>query len=1629
MQPPAVVEAAEEALAERVDASEREFARRFVRLFCATAPVDLFHERDVATLALMALGAFRFLQEARDDHVDVQVLNPGRDAEAWAAPVTVIRTRVTERPFVVDTIREYLRSRELDIVWFIYPVLRVARDASGRIVELGPAAEGDPRESLTHCEVPRISDTGEHEEIAGAIRRSLEDVIKATDDFGRMVEAAHDTIRYLDERVARLPEHTREIGEVQEFVRWLVNGGFVFLGYRSYSIVENGGRRTIVVDAGSGLGILRDEGGSAFARPVPLDTLVPGLRERIEGGPLLITSKTNAPSTVHRRTRMDYIGVKKLDDAGRILGERRFIGLFTSRAYSEDAERIPILREKLRTILTNAGVIRGTHDYKEINTIFNSMPKEELFLASAEEIGAEIRAVLQLYHTNEVKVTLRPDPLERGVSVMVILPKEKFSGAARKAIEETLLDRFGGTVLNYHLALGSGDQARLHFFLATTPDLIEGVDPVELGHRIRSLIRTWADGVRLELERDRPPDEARRLAQRYAHAFSAGYQASTPPSVAREDILHLEAMVSERRRVSVRLFATEPPDARRAAERYAHLKLYLIGERLVLSDFMPILDNAGLRVLFVRPFELVDADAPRSTIYLFAVQDPAGRPIDVERQGELLADALLAVRAGDASSDELNRLILKANLGWRAVDLLRAYSEYAFQLGAVPSRRALPNALASHPESATLLIRLFAVKFDPALGLDRADRETAGAELQRAFIASLEHVMSLAEDRALRQLLGLVDATVRTNFYRHGGTQPTFRSGGVPYISLKFSGDGMQAIVRSRLLFEVWVQSSRMAGAHLRAASVARGGVRLSDRPDDFRTEVLGLVRTQAVKNAVIVPGGSKGGFIRRQTHVDSRGIADEVAEQYRTLMRGLLDITDNLVDGEVRSPDGVIAWDEPDPYLVVAADKGTAHLSDVANAVAAEYGFWLADAFAAGGSHGYDHKALGITARGAWECVRRHFRELGHDTQSEPFTVVGIGDMSGDVFGNGMLLSRQIRLVAAFDHRHILVDPDPEPAASCRERERLFQAGRTSWDDYDRALLSEGGFIVPRGTKSVPLTAQARQALGLPDGVVALDGESLIKAVLCAPADLLWNGGIGTYVKAADESHGDVGDRSNDAVRVDARELRVKVVGEGGNLGLTQAARIEYALHGGRVNTDAIDNSGGVDLSDHEVNLKILLDAAMADGALGCDDRNELLEALVPEVTELVLRDVRSQSLAISMDELRARDSVDDFHELMQRLEREDVLDRAAEGLPSLEALHERRARGESLTRPELALLLAYAKLSLKQQLLASAVPDDSAAEGYLRAYFPDAARNAAGTVALRGHRLSREIIVTQLVNDLVDLMGAAFTNRMVRDTGATPPEIARAWLIGSQLCGARELRDTLAQVELELPATVVYRWLRGLGRVLERTARWVLANVPARTPTTAVIEEHLDGLDRLRTHFREVLAGEERGIFEARVREMQELTKKNDLAERLITLRFLDQLLEILRVARETRADPLRTARAYYMTSELLRVPWLRRMLKQAVQSRWDRRMSQGLLDDLAGAHRALTAAVVYAHRPAEPIDGQLARVREQAAVDLTDFHALLDEIRADGGEPGLAALALAVRELQLMVHPESSGRTEDA
>jgi glutamate dehydrogenase len=1581
----------------------------FARIFFARVPRQLLEERDLESLAAMTRGAFALLEKARPDRVTVQVLNP--EEEGWDAPVTIIRAEMGDRPFIVDTLREYLAAENIAIEHYIYPVLRVERDGRGRITAIEEPGDSE-LEALVHCEVGRIEEMGRRREIRREVERRLRDVVAATTDFRPMLEAVDATLETLEIAARKNPDREAALREAVEFMQWLRADNFVFLGYRSYSISGENEDAVLRVDRGSGLGILKAEENSAYAEGVALGEMEEELRRRVTGGPLLIISKTNAEATVHRRARMDYVGVKMLDEHGNVVGERRFLGLFTSKAYAEHAQNIPILRRKLDKILERSGSPAGSHDYKEIITIFNSMPKEDLFQASPAELDREVREVLALLFTDEVHVTLRHDPLGRGVSVMVILPRGKFSAEVRHRIQDVLGERFRGQILNYHLALSAGDQARLHFYISPGEEMTEPPSEVELVRAIGHITRSWDERLEGELEGQIASVEAHRLARLYGPALSEEYRAANLPAVAVHDIEQMEKLRHGTEELAIDF---REPRGRGRAEIFQNvtiLKLYLRDRVLVLSDFMPILENCGVRVLEVAPFAVQGDGLPPFMIYSFAVQGPNGEPLPLEH-AEALAETILAVRRGDAPDDWFNGLVLRAGLDWREVQVLRAYANYAFQVGAVPARSAPARALLNHPEVARLLFELFRVRFDPdGPASDPAQAHLATDALRGALGGAMETVATLADDRALRRLTGLIEGTVRTNHYCRGPGGEARRSGGVPYLSLKFQCVAVEELRRSRLLYEIFVYSSRMEGVHLRGAAVSRGGIRWSDRPDDFRTEVMGLVQTQIVKNAVIVPGGSKGGFITKRHLDDREEMMAEAAEQYRTLIRGMLDITDNLVDGDLAPPDRVVRHDGDDPYLVVAADKGTAHLSDVANAVAEEYGYWLGDAFASGGSYGYDHKKEGITARGAWECVKRHFREMGKDIQSEPFTVIGIGDMSGDVFGNGMLLSQQIRLLAAFDHRHVFIDPDPDPESSYLERERVFKLPRSSWLDYDRKKMSRGGMVVPRASKEVKLTPEARAALGMDPGVEKLDGEALVRAVLSAPAELLWNGGIGTYVKDREETHADAGDSANDPVRVDADQLRCQVIGEGGNLGMTQQARIRYALAGGRLNTDALDNSAGVDMSDHEVNLKILLNPLVSGGKMDLQSRNRLLERMTDDVSHLVLRNNRRQSLAVSLDEHRSRAALGDFAALISAFERDKLLERGAEGLPSSDTIQERAESGLGLTRPGLSVLLAYAKLHAQGHLLGSSLPDSPAARGYLVSYFPRAAAETAGDEGLASHRLCREIVTSELTNDLVDLMGSSFLHHAARDAMAEIPAVVRAWMIASHLAGAPQLRADLERLELELPAQVVYRWYFGLARVLDRTTHWILANVDPEMDAERVVSAHLEGLSRLRESFSKVVAGADRELFRERLAEIRELGAKPALAHRVITLRFLPQLLDILRIAQQTEQDPVEAAGAYYRAAEQFACALLRQRIRAATRDEaWAKRHAQMMMEDVDRAHRGITSALLRCRQRGLDTQECAARAEELLAVELESYRTVLAEIEAGGS---LSGYAVATRML---------------
>ncbi|MDH3639346.1 MAG: NAD-glutamate dehydrogenase, partial [Gammaproteobacteria bacterium] len=1140
------------------------------------------------------------------------------------------------------------------------------------------------------------------------------------------------------------------------FLDWLANDHFTFLGFREYDLIDEDDELMLHVVPGSGLGILRETSEATISSS--FSTLPPAVRRYARELEIVILTKGNARTTVHRPGYVDYVGIKRFNRKGDVIGEFRFLGLYTSIAHRCDAYEIPIVRQKLREVVRQSEFKSNSHAGKALQTILQTYPRNELFQISAELLHEIAIGILHLQERNRVRIFNRPDKYGRFVSCLVFVPRERYNTELRRQLAELLRSAYRGQSTEFNVVLGDSPLARIHIIVRTDPSQQVDADVPELEARLTEISKTWAENLYGALGERNGNTQANHLQKIYEGAFPAGYREDFNAAVAAVDIAMLEQLQTPGE-LGLSLYTTDTDD-----EQTIRLKVARSEHPIPLSDALPILENMGLRVIAERPYRIRPAGRTPIWIHDFRMQHFSVCALDPEQVTDRFKDAFVQVWEGQTDNDGFNRLVLSAGLDWRQAWLLRACCRYLLQLGVPFSQSYMETTLVNNSAITGLWVEYFEQRFDPA---SPTDRESTLISLEEQLEADINAVASLDEDRILRLYLSVARATLRTNY---------FQTRGSPCLVFKLSPRDIEAAPQPRPEYEIFVFTARMEGVHLRGGKVARGGIRWSDRLEDYRTEILGLMKTQMVKNAVIVPVGAKGGFIAKKLPLDSDrdAIRQEVESCYRLFIQALLDVTDNLADEAIDRPEDMVCYDDDDPYLVVAADKGTATFSDIANEIATANGFWLDDAFASGGSTGYDHKAMGITARGAWESVQRHFRELGTDIQTTPFTVVGIGDMAGDVFGNGMLLSRQIRLIAAFNHLHIFVDPDPDLEQSYLERERLFALPRSSWLDYDSTLISAGGGVFLRSAKSVPLSPEIRQALGIDKQI--LTPNELIVAILRAPVDLLWNGGIGTFIKSRRESHADVGDRINDPTRVDASTLRVRVIGEGGNLGLTQLGRVEYAQHSGLINTDSIDNSGGVDCSDHEVNIKILLNAPLRGHALDMDTRNTLLVEMTEDVADLVLENNYQQTQAISQIQNRATKRLEGHARLIRSFEQAGRLDRQLEFLPNDEEINERLQEGGGLTRPEIAILLSYAKIDLYQALLESDVPEDPYFSKYLERYFPSVLTERF-RAHMDTHPLRRQIVATFITNNMLNSVDLTLVRRFMDQHNYRAADIARAY------------------------------------------------------------------------------------------------------------------------------------------------------------------------------------------------------------------------------------------------------------
>ena len=1334
-----------------------------------------------------------------------------------------------ERPFQVDSIVDELSWQRLAPLAIFQATLSSE--------EAAPNALGK-RLRIVQILLPALS--GEQAaQLAEGLKGTLADVRAAVEDFEAMRALLADTIERVKRAGATDPRrHSEEIA----FLEWLVEDHFVLLGTRVYRYPRDGAGGLAadepMFEAGDGLGILRDPDRRILRRGHEPSVLTPQLKLQAERPECLIVAKSNFRSRVHRRVHADYVGAVLHDREGRPEGEVRFLGLFTAEAYDRPAGEVPLIGPKVRRLVERLSAGPARPAPRRLRNILENYPRDELFQAGEEELAATILGIAELRDRPRVRLFVRTDPFDRFVSALLFVPRDRYHSAYGEKAGGLLAAAYGGRVSAFYPTYGEAPLARVHYIIGIDPGDHPCPDLAELEAQLAQASLAWSDHLEAAVEAsDGALGDRDRVLERWREAFGAGYQEKYDAREALSDIVVIEETAKESG-LAVRAFRRHEDPA-----RCFRFKIYHRGAAVPLAEVMPILQDMGLEPLVEDGFAVRPAGADEEYwVHEFVVDDPRGAELSFANVAKPFEEAFLAVWTGRAESDGFNRLVLELGTGWREAALVRALARFRQQTGLDPSEAVQQSALAEHAPITRLLLDLFRTRFDPAAPLSPEQRAAEGERLRAKIEELLDAVPGLDADRALRRLLALILATKRTNFYQLGAD-----GGPRPHIAIKIASEELDGLPAPKPYREIFVSAPNVEGSHLRFGPVARGGLRWSDRRDDFRSEVLGLVKAQQVKNAVIVPVGAKGGFYAKLAPAagDPERRREAGIEAYRAFLSAMLDVTDNIDSaGRTVRPAGVVAQDDDDPYLVVAADKGTAAFSDIANAVSASYGFWLGDAFASGGSAGYDHKAMGITARGAWEAVKRHFRELGKDIQGEPFTAVGVGDMSGDVFGNGMLLSKRTRLVAAFDHRDIFIDPDPDPDVSWEERRRLFELPRSSWQDYDRSKISAGGGVFQRTAKSIPLSDEMRAALGteLENATAA----ELMRAILKAPVELLYMGGIGTYVKGSGESHADAADKANDAIRIDGAQLRATVVGEGANLGFTQAGRIEYARSGGRINTDAIDNSGGVDSSDLEVNIKIMTAALEARGELDRAGRDALLASMTDEVAELVLRHNRDQTLALSLIEADAASDLDAHAALISEFEQQGRLDRAVEGLPDAEALAELREAGQGLTRPELAVLMAYSKLALFDVVVASAAPDDPWFEAALKAYFPRALHRFER--AMGEHRLRREIVATIIANDIVNLVGPAFPWRLMA-AGCDAHALATAFAAAREIFRIGDNWSAVQALGTEAAAGVQLKLHRALANALRRqTAVLARRQSLEPVPVAHMVEAYRPGAEALR-------------------------------------------------------------------------------------------------------------------------------------------------------------------------------------
>lgn len=1544
---------------------------KFIRYFFSYTALEDLENHSIDTLYHIALSQWQLMAVCQPDDIKVTVTNPSTDQDGWVSPYTIVQIVMKDMPFLVDSLRMALTRLNLNYNLIIHVGgVCVKRNDAQEIISInrykGQEIRQGQIESPIFIEVDKQQDV-----MLSQLKQELESVVRdvwcAVNDWPKMVKRLDETINDLSTHADETQD--KELLESVAFLQWLLEDNFTFLGARDYVLTGSADNAALDLVPGSGLGVLEDESESLKKRYLKQ---LPGQAKELftSDKTRIIISKTNTISTVHRPVYTDYIGVKLFNDQHELIGERRFIGLYTSSAYTVNPEEIPFLRHKVAYVVQKSQLPRRSHSGKDLQHILSTLPRDDLFQASKQELFKLAMGILSLQERRSIRLFVREDAYGRYLSCFVFVPRDLFNTHLLRTIQKVLMSAFGGVDVSFNTMFSVSILARIHFIIRLDASERRRVNVFEVEKQLINACRSWSDDLRECLIKQYGDMQGLPLFNKYRDAFSLAYREKFTPDKAVFDLMFIERLKPDQDRLELEVY--RPKDE---PLNILKLKVFRNEQTVPLSDALPILENLGFRVVGEEPYELTLPESRKVCINDFRMSYVYGDLPDLSKVSELLESAFIALWEGQAENDQFNHLVLYGLFSWREVSVFRAYTKYLQQLGGLPfSVSYVAETFIHNPQVAQILLKIFQSYFDPH---QRALVEETEAH-EQTFIDLLDTVKSLDEDRTFRRFLDLIKATLRTNFFIKDDV-----SNGAT-ISFKMSPRDIPNAPKPLPAFEVFVYSPKFEGVHLRMAKVARGGIRWSDRREDFRTEILGLMKAQQVKNAVIVPSGAKGGFVVKKSLVNlsREEIYQEGVRCYQGFIRGLLDLTDNLADGKVVHPKDVLIRDEEDPYLVVAADKGTATFSDIANEIAMSRNFWLQDAFASGGSTGYDHKKMGITARGAWVSAERQFQELGVDVNKAQIKVAGIGDMSGDVFGNGLLLSDKLQLVAAFNHMHIFIDPNPEPAASFAERKRLFSLPRSSWADYDTKLISKGGGVFSRSEKSITLTPEMQILLDTTEEKVI--PTQLIRLILKAPIDMIWNGGIGTYIKSESETNLDVGDRTNDIVRINGNECRARVVCEGGNLGVTQLGRIEYELSGGKINTDFIDNSGGVDCSDHEVNIKILLNDVISQGDLTLKQRNTLLAEMTDEVAHLVLDNNYAQNQALSLAAYTSSQFIDVYRRMMSHLVSNGKLDRDLEFLPDDQVIIDRKAANQGLTKPELSVLLCYAKIAIQEALHGSELIQSPILTSYALEVFPEPLREKYA-VQVRSHPLYEQIVAMQLSNHIIADMGVTFAYNMFDETSASLPRIICAYLASQHIFGQRELYREIRALDYKVDAQIQYDMMVDVKRLIRRSTRWFLRNHAACEDVASITEFFTQHIDLLTSKLSELMIGAEKERYDARCEYLGDIGVPEALACKIARCNSVYHLLNIVEVAKTHDYNYQLTAECYFSIVDKLDLYWFRSFIDQyASDTHWMILAKASYKGDLDWIQRVL------GHSLAETLSGQSAQFSKKALESWLSKHA---------------------------------------